>query len=121
MRTLVSVRSPVTPTRWRQGWLVFFEFSAICLFVILAVRAGRRRLMWRLRNRLVVTYIFIGVIPVALIAGMALIAGFLFALRKDTCAGPLRFGGKGSGPSGDIKCSSKQRAREHWQTAGEHR
>ena len=37
------------------------------------------RLMWRLRNRLIVTYVFIGVIPIVLLVAMALVAGFLFA------------------------------------------
>ncbi len=35
--------------------------------------------MWRLRNRLIVTYTFIGVIPLVLVLMMALIAGYLFA------------------------------------------
>ena len=35
--------------------------------------------MWRLRNRLIVTYVFIGVIPVILLVAMGLLAGFLFA------------------------------------------
>src|SRR6202167_1037313 len=35
--------------------------------------------MWRLRNRLIVTYVFIGVIPLILLGAMAYVAGFLFA------------------------------------------
>ena len=35
--------------------------------------------MWRLRNRLIVTYVFIGVIPVILLVAMGLIASYLFA------------------------------------------
>ena len=35
--------------------------------------------MWRLRNRLIVTYVFIGVIPVMLLVAMGLLAGYLFA------------------------------------------
>ena len=35
--------------------------------------------MWRLRNRLIVTYVFIGVIPIILLVAMALLAGYLFA------------------------------------------
>jgi hypothetical protein len=31
MRTLVSVRSPTAPTRWRQGWLVFFGVALVYL------------------------------------------------------------------------------------------
>ena len=43
------------------------------------LRWVRRQLMWRLRNRLIVTYVFIGVIPIILLVTMALLAGYLFA------------------------------------------
>src|SRR5512142_3149759 len=46
------------------GWIVFVGF---CLFVCafgLGFRWFRRMVMWRLRNRLIITYMFIGVIPV---------------------------------------------------------
>ena len=45
----------------------------------MCLRWVRRRLMWRLRNRLIVTYVFIGVIPIILLVTMALLAGYLFA------------------------------------------
>lgn len=50
----------------------------ICLF-ILVLRWVRTKLMWRLRNRLIVTYVFIGVIPLVLVGTMALLAAYLFA------------------------------------------
>ncbi len=40
--------------------------------------------MWQLRNRLVVTYVFIGVIPVVLLLIMGVVAGFLFAGQFST-------------------------------------
>ena len=49
-----------------------------CL-LLRGVRWARQHLMWRLRNRLIVTYIFIGVIPIVLLVAMALIAAYLFA------------------------------------------
>ncbi len=55
------------------GWIEFLAFLAIILFFILAFRALRRKVLWRLRNRLIVTYVFIGVIPAVLLVGMALI------------------------------------------------
>jgi sigma-B regulation protein RsbU (phosphoserine phosphatase) len=61
------------------GWVKFLVFDAALLFFILAFRWSRRRVLWRLRNRLIVTYIFIGVIPVVLLVGMALITIYLFA------------------------------------------
>src|SRR4051794_9262225 len=47
-----------------QGWITFLTFVSIILWIVIALRWFRRRIMWALRNRLVVTYIFIGVIPV---------------------------------------------------------
>ena len=45
------------------GWVGFLAFIAAVLFFILAFRWVKRRILWRLRNRLIVTYVFIGVIP----------------------------------------------------------
>jgi len=55
------------------GWIGFLVFLSALLFFILAFRALRRKVLWRLRNRLIVTYVFIGVIPAVLLVGMALI------------------------------------------------
>lgn len=55
------------------GWVEFLTFLAIVLFGILAFRWLRRRVLWRLRNRLIVTYVFIGVIPAVLLVTMALV------------------------------------------------
>ena len=55
------------------GWVGFLTFLAAVFFSILAFRWLKRRVLWRLRNRLIVTYIFIGVIPAVLLVAMALI------------------------------------------------
>ncbi len=55
------------------GWVEFLAFLAAVLLCILAFRWLRRRVLWRLRNRLIVTYVFIGVIPAVLLVAMALI------------------------------------------------
>ena len=55
------------------GWVSFLTFLAGVLFFILAFRWIKRRILWRLRNRLIVTYVFIGVIPAVLLIAMALI------------------------------------------------
>src|SRR5215467_2525313 len=55
------------------GWVSFLIFCAAVLFFILAFRWVRRRILWRLRNRLIVTYVFIGVIPAVLLVAMGLI------------------------------------------------
>jgi phosphoserine phosphatase RsbU/P len=71
------------PSVSRQGWyapsLAFLIWFLSVVLLFLGYRWLRRQLMWRLRNRLVVTYIFIGVIPVLLLIGMGLVAGYLFA------------------------------------------
>jgi phosphoserine phosphatase RsbU/P len=55
------------------GWVGFLTFLAGVLFFILGFRWVKRRILWRLRNRLIVTYIFIGVIPAVLLVAMAFI------------------------------------------------
>ena len=55
------------------GWVGFLSFIAAVLFFILGFRWIKRRILWRLRNRLIVTYVFIGVIPAVLLVAMGLI------------------------------------------------
>ena len=62
-----------------SGWANFILIVFLNCALILGWRWLRRKLMWRLRNRLIVTYVFIGVIPVILLVSMALLAGYLFA------------------------------------------
>jgi sigma-B regulation protein RsbU (phosphoserine phosphatase) len=62
-----------------DGWVKFLLFDAALLFCIVAFRWLKRRILWRLRNRLIVTYVFIGVIPAVLLIAMAFITIYLFA------------------------------------------
>ena len=55
------------------GWVGFLTFFAIVFSCILAFRWLKRKVLWRLRNRLIVTYVFIGVIPAVLLLTMATI------------------------------------------------
>jgi sigma-B regulation protein RsbU (phosphoserine phosphatase) len=61
------------------GWVKFLLFDAALLFAILAFGALKRKILWRLRNRLIVTYVFIGVIPAVLLVVMGIITIYLFA------------------------------------------
>jgi phosphoserine phosphatase RsbU/P len=61
------------------GWIRFLVFDAAVLFSISFFRVLKRKILWRLRNRLIVTYVFIGVIPVVLLVLMAVITTYLFA------------------------------------------
>ncbi len=62
-----------------NGWTIFASVAALFFLFLLAARKLKELLLWRLRNRLIVTYIFIGVIPVLLLAAMTLLAAYLFA------------------------------------------
>jgi len=61
------------------GWVIFLSALAIVLLAIAGFRWLRAQLLWRLRNRLIVTYVFIGVIPVFLLVMISLITLYLFA------------------------------------------
>jgi phosphoserine phosphatase RsbU/P len=61
------------------GWVTFFSFVASLLLAILAYRWLKAKLLWRLRNRLIVTYVFIGVIPAVLLLAMAGASLYLFS------------------------------------------
>jgi len=65
-------------------WVVLLTATLIVLGLILGLRWFRRRFMWRLRNRLIVTYTFIGVVPLVLVLMMAYFAGYLFASQFAT-------------------------------------
>src|ERR1700691_575365 len=62
-----------------QGWVIFLSALTIVLLAIAGFRWVRTQLLWRLRNRLIVTYVFIGVIPIVLLVMISLISLYLFA------------------------------------------
>ncbi len=66
------------------GWVSGLSLVVSLLFLVLAVRWLKAKLLWRLRNRLIVTYVFIGVIPVVLLAILALGSFYLFAAQFAT-------------------------------------
>jgi sigma-B regulation protein RsbU (phosphoserine phosphatase) len=61
-----------------EGWVSFLSGLAIVLLVLSAYRWLRAQVLWRLRNRLIVTYVFIGVIPVFLLVVISLLTLYLF-------------------------------------------
>lgn len=61
------------------GWVSFLSFIAIFLFMVLGFRWLKAKILWRLRNRLIVTYVFVGVVPVLLLVAMAVVTLGLFA------------------------------------------
>ncbi len=61
------------------GWVSFLSFLVIVFFSILAFRWIKAKALWRLRNRLIVTYVFIGFVPLVLLIALALGSFYLFA------------------------------------------
>jgi sigma-B regulation protein RsbU (phosphoserine phosphatase) len=63
-------------TPWHDylgGWVIFLVILWIILSTILTFRWLKKRMLWRLRNRLIVTYVFIGVIPAILLFAMEMV------------------------------------------------
>ena len=61
------------------GWVTFLSLAVIVCLLVLLKRRISTRLLWRMRNRLLVTYVFIGVIPLLLLVSLAGLAFYLFA------------------------------------------
>ena len=59
-----------------DGWSSFLLMLVCALLLFLGFRWFRTFILWRLRNRLLVTYLFIGGVPVFLVILMALIGGY---------------------------------------------
>src|SRR5437870_13310863 len=67
------------------GWVSILSFVVIVLFAFLAFRWLRSKLLWRLRYRLIVTYVFIGVIPAGLLMTMAFITLCVRGAVREFC------------------------------------
>jgi sigma-B regulation protein RsbU (phosphoserine phosphatase) len=61
------------------GWLFFLTLVLGFFALLWLLQWIRRTWMWRLRNRLLITYVFIGVFPVVLLFAMFVVAGGIFA------------------------------------------
>jgi sigma-B regulation protein RsbU (phosphoserine phosphatase) len=64
-----------------EGWIVFLTALLAVLGLILLGRWASPRLLWRMRTRLAVTYAFIGVIPLVLLAVLAGLVFYLFSMQ----------------------------------------
>src|SRR5450755_4136932 len=78
LQWLTRRASPATSASL-TGWVTFLSGLAILLLAIAGFRWLRLKLLWRPRNRLIVTYVFIGVIPVFLLVVISLITLYLLA------------------------------------------
>jgi phosphoserine phosphatase RsbU/P len=72
---LAEAGAPVPPALAAVAGLVLILF-ALYAFVRVS-RAAMRRLLWRIRTKLIVSYLFIAVVPVVLLTAFFLVAGLL--------------------------------------------
>ncbi len=61
------------------GWAITFSLLASPFLLILLFRLLSRRLLWKVSNRLIVTYILMGLAPVVLFGTLTAIAGYILA------------------------------------------
>lgn len=61
------------------AWVTFLSIVVLVPFSVLALTWLKARILWRLRNRLIVTWVFVGVIPVVLLVGLTFLSLYLFA------------------------------------------
>src|SRR6185295_3985317 len=68
----------------RSGFRLAVEIATFIAGIWLAIRILRlvaRQSLWRLRHRLLVTYLFIAVVPIVLIAGLAALGGYMLVYQ----------------------------------------
>lgn len=65
-------------------WTSFLAWIASLLLLFLALRWFRSHVMWSVRNRLIVTYLFIGAVPVTLAVAVSLLSGYLVLAQLAT-------------------------------------
>ena len=68
----------------RSGIRLVLEVATIVAGLWLAIRLLRlaaRQAVWRLRHRLIVTYLFIAVVPIVLIIGLAALSGYILVYQ----------------------------------------
>ncbi len=74
-------------TNWiapRSGFGLILEIATVVAGLWLAIRLLRliaRQALWRLRHRLIVTYLFIAGVPLLLIIGLAALAGYMLVYQ----------------------------------------
>ena len=81
-------------TSFRGGAISFVKYLALLAGIYLVVRMiawGRNRLLWSLRNRLIVAYLFIAVVPILLIMTFVVLAGKFSVLAARRVSALRRF------------------------------
>jgi phosphoserine phosphatase RsbU/P len=63
------------------SFLAFLALIALVYLLVRLLQLLRRRMLWRLRNRLIVAYIFMAVVPVVLLLTMVTVGAYLLELQ----------------------------------------
>ncbi len=64
------------------GFITFLLVTlTVCYYGFGALRWLKRKLLWRVRRRLIITYLFVGLTPIVLLAGLGFIFGYGMALN----------------------------------------
>src|SRR5579864_8841680 len=59
------------------GWIILLTLLGLGFLAVLSVRRFSSKLLWRMRSRLVLTYAFIGVVPLVFLVVLAGLAFYL--------------------------------------------
>lgn len=78
---LVRVPAALGHELAHTGFLTFLGLIAAAYLLVRLIVVARRTLLWRLRNRLIVAYVFIAVVPILLLFIMFGFAGYLLELQ----------------------------------------
>lgn len=96
--TLWAILSLTRAPGWISSILAIVLFITGTVLLFRHLRRGIRRILWSLRNRLIVTYVFVGMIPVFLILVLVAmgtwfvlgqVAAYLVTTELDRCAESL--------------------------------
>ena len=77
MRLSLAVATPIPLT----GFVGLLAFLAAAFLIVRTIPWFRTKFMWTLRNRLIVAYVFIAVVPVILLLTMVGVASYLLYLQ----------------------------------------
>jgi sigma-B regulation protein RsbU (phosphoserine phosphatase) len=64
-----------------RGWTISLGMLLALLLLFLSMRWFRNHVMWSVRNRLIVTYLFIGALPIVLVLVIASVSAWLLGMQ----------------------------------------
>src|ERR1700733_2872414 len=64
-----------------SAFLALLAFAAVIYFLVRLIPWFRRRVLWSLRKRLIVAYLFMAIVPIMLLVLMIGVATYLFYLQ----------------------------------------